>query len=72
MSTETVWLRAAALLVDLRCGEPGGGDRGLRECTDAERGGQRRLLARQRDGFERGRVAAGHGPKVGEDVRGGA
>ena len=60
---------AAALLVELRRGQPGGGDRGLRECTDAERGRQRRLLACEHDGFERGQVPAGHGPEIGEDVR---
>ncbi len=58
----------AALFPDFGGGKPAGRDRGLRRGIDAKRRRQHRLGAGQRDGIERGGIAAGEGPEIGEDV----
>ena len=60
----------AAQFPDLRGSEPGRGDTGLRRSGDAKRRRQLRLLSRQRDGIERGRIAAGQSPEVGQNFAG--
>ena len=55
---------------DLGRRQPRRRDRRLRRSADAERGRQHRLGAGQRDALQRRRLAAGHGPQVGEDLRG--
>ena len=60
----------AAQFPDLRRGKPGRGDAGLRRGGDAKRRRQLRLFAGQRDGVERGRIAAGQRPQIGENFAG--
>jgi hypothetical protein len=60
----------AAHLPDLRSGQCARGNPGLRRGGDAKRRRQLRLLAAQRDGIERGGIAARLGPDVGEDFAG--
>ena len=60
----------AAQFPDLRGGKACRGNAGLRRGGDAKRRRQLRLVAGQRDGIERGRIAAGGGPEIGENFAG--
>ena len=61
----------AAQFPEMRGGEPGRGDAGLRRGGDAKRRRQLRLFAGQRDGIERGRLAAGQTSRDRPGFRGG-
>ena len=61
---------SAAQFPDLRGGKSGRGNAGLRRGGDAKRRRQLRLVTGQRDAVERGRLAAGGGPEVGENFAG--
>ena len=60
----------AARLPDLRGGKSGRGNAGLRRGGDAKRRRQLRLVAGQRDVVERGWIAAGGGPDIGQNFLG--
>ncbi len=61
---------SAARLPDLRSREACRGNAGLRGSGHAKRRRQLRLLSAQRDGIERGGVAAGGDPEIGQDFAG--